>query len=66
MKKKDAPIMGSAVPWDDGVIDPSNKRSPALGLEASLNTEIEETRFGVFLNVENLRRFEYEQFILVG
>ena len=40
---------GSARLWDDGVIDPSQTREVlALGLEASLNTEIEETRFGVF------------------
>ena len=40
---------GSARLWDDGVIDPSQTREVlALGLEAALNTEIEETRFGVF------------------
>ena len=40
---------GSSRLWDDGVIDPSQTREVlGLGLEASLNTEIEETRFGVF------------------
>jgi 3-methylcrotonyl-CoA carboxylase beta subunit len=35
--------------WDDGVIDPRKTRDVlALSLSASLNAEIEETRFGVF------------------
>ena len=35
--------------WDDGVIDPLHTREVlALGLEASLNAEIEESHFGVF------------------
>jgi len=35
--------------WDDGVIDPKEtRRMLALGLSASLNAPIEETRFGVF------------------
>ena len=39
----------SARLWDDGVIDPKEtRRTLALGLAASLNAPIEETRFGVF------------------
>ena len=39
----------SARLWDDGVIDPRETRQMlALGLSASLNAPIEETRFGVF------------------
>jgi 3-methylcrotonyl-CoA carboxylase beta subunit len=35
--------------WDDGVIDPADtRRVLALGLSASLNAPIPETRFGVF------------------
>ena len=43
------PLYASARLWDDGVIDPRKTRDVlALSLSASLNTEIEETRFGVF------------------
>jgi 3-methylcrotonyl-CoA carboxylase beta subunit len=39
----------SARLWDDGIIDPlDTRRVLALGLAASLNAPIEETRFGVF------------------
>jgi 3-methylcrotonyl-CoA carboxylase beta subunit len=39
----------SARLWDDGIIDPKDTRATlALGLSASLNAPIEETRFGVF------------------
>ncbi len=35
--------------WDDGIIDPKDtRRMLALGITASLNAPIEETRFGVF------------------
>ena len=43
------PLYASARLWDDGVIDPRKTRNVlALSLSASLNAEIEETRFGVF------------------
>ncbi|MBO1073230.1 carboxyl transferase domain-containing protein [Roseomonas marmotae] len=43
------PYYSSARLWDDGVIDPADtRRVLALGLSASLNAPIEETRFGVF------------------
>ncbi len=43
------PYYASARLWDDGVIDPADtRRVLALGLSASLNAEIPETRFGVF------------------
>jgi 3-methylcrotonyl-CoA carboxylase beta subunit len=43
------PLYASARLWDDGVIDPRKTRDVlALSLLASLNAEIEETRFGVF------------------
>ncbi|MCV0396264.1 MAG: methylcrotonoyl-CoA carboxylase [Rhizobiaceae bacterium] len=43
------PIYSSARLWDDGIIDPAKTREVlALSLSASLNREIEETRFGVF------------------
>jgi 3-methylcrotonyl-CoA carboxylase beta subunit len=43
------PYYASARLWDDGVIDPADtRRVLALGLAASLNAPIAETRFGVF------------------
>jgi 3-methylcrotonyl-CoA carboxylase beta subunit len=43
------PYYASARLWDDGVIDPADtRRVLALGLSASLNAPIAETRFGVF------------------
>ncbi|MCY3769968.1 MAG: methylcrotonoyl-CoA carboxylase [Gammaproteobacteria bacterium] len=43
------PYYASARLWDDGIIDPvDTRRVLALGLSASLNAAIEETRFGVF------------------
>jgi 3-methylcrotonyl-CoA carboxylase beta subunit len=43
------PYYATARLWDDGVIDPADtRRVLALGLAASLNAPIEDTRFGVF------------------
>ncbi|MCX7659122.1 carboxyl transferase domain-containing protein [Caldimonas sp.] len=43
------PYYASARLWDDGVIDPADtRRVLALGLSASLNAPIAQTRFGVF------------------
>jgi 3-methylcrotonyl-CoA carboxylase beta subunit len=43
------PYYSSARLWDDGVIDPADtRRVLALGLSASLNKPVPETRFGVF------------------
>lgn len=43
------PLYASARLWDDGIIDPRKSREVlALSLAASMNHEIEETRFGVF------------------
>ena len=43
------PYFASARLWDDGVIDPADtRRVLALGLSASLNAPIADTRFGVF------------------
>ncbi|MFM0146622.1 carboxyl transferase domain-containing protein [Paraburkholderia sp. RL18-085-BIA-A] len=43
------PYYASARLWDDGVIDPAQTRDVlGLGLSASMNTPIEDTRFGVF------------------
>jgi 3-methylcrotonyl-CoA carboxylase beta subunit len=43
------PYFASARLWDDGVVDPADTRTVlALGLSASLNAPIPETRFGVF------------------
>jgi 3-methylcrotonyl-CoA carboxylase beta subunit len=43
------PYYASARLWDDGVIDPASTRMVlGLGLAASLNAPIEETRFGLF------------------
>ncbi|UTV59378.1 carboxyl transferase domain-containing protein [Burkholderia arboris] len=43
------PYYASARLWDDGVIDPAQTRDVlGLGLAASMNAPIEETRFGVF------------------
>jgi 3-methylcrotonyl-CoA carboxylase beta subunit len=43
------PYYASARLWDDGIIDPAETRmSLALGISASLNAPIGETRYGVF------------------
>lgn len=43
------PYYSTARLWDDGIIDPADtRRVLALGLAASLNAPITETRFGVF------------------
>ena len=43
------PYYASARLWDDGVIDPAETRMVlGLAISASLNQEIEETKFGVF------------------
>jgi 3-methylcrotonyl-CoA carboxylase beta subunit len=43
------PYYSSARGWDDGVIDPADtRRVLALGLSASLNQPIPDTKFGVF------------------
>ena len=43
------PYYASARLWDDGVIDPADtRRVLALGLSASLNAPIPETKFGLF------------------
>ena len=43
------PYYASARQWDDGVIDPAQTRDVlGLGLAASMNAPIEDTRFGVF------------------
>lgn len=43
------PYYASARLWDDGVIDPTDtRRVLALGLSASLNAPIPDTKFGVF------------------
>jgi len=43
------PYYASARLWDDGIIDPADTRMVlGLGLSASLNAPIEDTRFGIF------------------
>jgi len=43
------PYYASARLWDDGVIDPADtRRVLALGLAATRNAPIEDTKFGVF------------------
>ena len=43
------PYYATARLWDDGIIDPADtRRVLGLGLSASLNTTIQETKFGVF------------------
>ena len=43
------PYYATARLWDDGVIDPAETRQVlGLGISASLNKEIEPTKFGVF------------------
>ncbi len=43
------PYYATARLWDDGVIDPAQTRTAlALGIAASLNAPIPETRFGIF------------------
>ena len=43
------PYYATARLWDDGIIDPADtRRVLGLGLSASLNATIQETKFGVF------------------
>jgi 3-methylcrotonyl-CoA carboxylase beta subunit len=43
------PYYASARLWDDGIIDPAQTRDVlALALSASLNSEIQDTQFGIF------------------
>ena len=43
------PYFASARLWDDGIIDPADtRRTLAMGISASLNRPIAQTRFGVF------------------
>jgi len=43
------PLYATARLWDDGIIDPRLSREAlGLSLAASLNTPLDETRFGVF------------------
>ena len=47
--RQGSPYYSTARLWDDGVIDPRDtRRVLAMGISAALNTEIGETRFGVF------------------
>ena len=48
-EREGSPYFATARLWDDGVIDPlDTRRVLALGIEASLNAPIPDTRFGVF------------------
>ena len=48
-ERQGSPYYSTARLWDDGVIDPlDTRRVLAMGISAALNTEIAETRFGVF------------------
>ena len=48
-EKQGHPYYASARLWDDGVIDPADTRMVlGLTLSASLNKEIEDTKFGIF------------------
>jgi 3-methylcrotonyl-CoA carboxylase beta subunit len=48
-EKQGHPYYASARLWDDGVIDPADTRMVlGLSISASLNKEIEDTRFGIF------------------
>ncbi|MFT6329484.1 MAG: 3-methylcrotonyl-CoA carboxylase beta subunit [Bermanella sp.] len=48
-EKQGHPYYASARLWDDGVIDPADtRRVLGLAISASMNKEIEETKFGVF------------------
>jgi 3-methylcrotonyl-CoA carboxylase beta subunit len=48
-EKQGHPYYASARLWDDGVIDPLDTRFVlGLGISASLNAPIPETKFGVF------------------
>ncbi|MGH6886309.1 MAG: carboxyl transferase domain-containing protein, partial [Geminicoccales bacterium] len=43
------PYYSSARLWDDGVVDPADtRRLLALAISASLNADVEPTKFGVF------------------
>ena len=47
--RQGSPYFASARLWDDGVLDPAQTRQAlALGISASLNAPIDETKFGVF------------------
>jgi len=47
--RQSSPYYATARLWDDGILDPrETRRALALGLAASRNVPVEETRFGVF------------------
>jgi glutathione S-transferase len=49
LDKESTALFGTARLWDDGIIDPADtRRVLALGLSASLNAPIPETKFGLF------------------
>jgi 3-methylcrotonyl-CoA carboxylase beta subunit len=48
-ERQSHPLYASARLWDDGIIDPAKSRDVlGLSLSVSLNTPIEDTRFGLF------------------
>lgn len=48
-EKQGSPYYASARLWDDGIIDPAQTRDVlGLAISASLNTPIQDTKFGVF------------------
>jgi 3-methylcrotonyl-CoA carboxylase beta subunit len=48
-EREGSPYHSSARLWDDGVIDPlDTRRVLAMGISASLNAPIPDTKFGVF------------------
>jgi 3-methylcrotonyl-CoA carboxylase beta subunit len=48
-EREGQPLFSSARLWDDGIIDPAKTRDMlGLSLSAALNTEVGETKFGVF------------------
>lgn len=47
--REGSPYFSTARLWDDGIIDPAQTRNVlGLSLRAALNSQIEETNFGVF------------------
>ena len=48
-EKQGTPFYSTARIWDDGIIDPKDTRTVlGLGISAALNSQIEDTNFGVF------------------
>ncbi|MFH0930815.1 MAG: carboxyl transferase domain-containing protein, partial [Candidatus Zixiibacteriota bacterium] len=48
-EEESSPYYSTARIWDDGIVDPMETRTAlALGISMALNTQILETKYGIF------------------